>query len=167
MAAIAVIGVVLGAARASGRRVERLNSPVGVVGWSGSGLQLADGRTVQLPGLAALPVSSPALKEATKRGVEVGEDGRVYGLVRVHHWCGNDPVREHIARVDLALLLLYLGEGTPAVPVTRPRWPVAGAAAPFSKYGWRVEEFNQFNWWRRTAPVGRPGPGESRPGVPR
>ena len=35
---------------------------------------------------------------ATASGVELAPDGRVYGLVRIHHWCGNDPVQTHIAR---------------------------------------------------------------------
>ena len=37
--------------------------------------------------------------------------GRVVGLVKVYHWCGNDPVRKQWARVDLTHLLMYLHKG--------------------------------------------------------
>src|SRR5262245_13928214 len=93
------------------RKVEVLHSPTLVTGWSEDGLRLADGRILQLPGFRKLPRESAALTEATKRGVEIASDGRVYGLVRIWHWCGNDPVREHIARVDLADMLMFLRQG--------------------------------------------------------
>src|SRR5215216_7039928 len=90
------------------RMVEKLHKPVAVTGWSDTGLHLADGRTLQLPGFRKLPAVSVALTEATKRGVEIAANGRVYGLVRVDHWCGNDAVREHIARVDVADVLNFV-----------------------------------------------------------
>src|SRR5436189_5371495 len=80
--------------------VERLDSPSSVRGWSEDGVVLADGRSIKLPGFRRLPTASKALSEATKRAVEITPDGRVVGLARVHHWCGNDPLGEHIARVD-------------------------------------------------------------------
>jgi hypothetical protein len=79
------------------RQIETLQHPVAVARWDSSALLLADGRTVQLPEITALPADSPALREATKRGVEIRQDGRVRALVRIHHGCGNDPVREHVA----------------------------------------------------------------------
>ena len=127
--------------------IEELRSPIAVVGWSPTGLQLGDGRTLPLPGLRALPATSAALSESSKRGVEVGKGGRVYGLVRVHHWCGNDPVRGHIARVDLALFLEFLGEGQslaqaiPGVSVS------ARPGGTFSPFGWRVGEYCEFRAW--------------------
>ena len=80
-------------------KIESLRNPVAVTKWSAEGLSLADGRTVHLLGLRSLPSQSAALAEVTKRGVELGTNGRVWGLVRVHHWCGNDPVREQTAVV--------------------------------------------------------------------
>src|SRR5215468_9734518 len=62
------------------KKIETLQHPVAVTSWSSNGLQLADGRIVQVPGLHSLPVESDALTEATKRGVEVGAEGRVQGL---------------------------------------------------------------------------------------
>lgn len=150
MAIIAALAFVLAAVsliRRSRSIVESLESPVAVRGWSEAGLHLAGGRTLQLPGFKGLPATSPALAEATRRGVEVAADGRIYGLVRVHHWCGNDPVREHIARVDLALCLEYLGAGQTTVP------PVPGLnvapppAGRFSPHGWEYGEYLGFRSW--------------------
>jgi hypothetical protein len=84
------------------KKIETLHNAVAVTGWSSNGLNLADRRIVQLPGIRSLPSESVALREATKRGVEMAAGRRVLGLARIHHWCGNDPVREHIARIDLS-----------------------------------------------------------------
>jgi hypothetical protein len=125
-------------------KVEFFRSPVVVTNWSESGLHLADGREIQLPGIRKLPASSAALTEATKRGVEVDENGRVYGLVRVHHWCGNDPIREHIARVDIANMLVFVGEGEP-ISSARDVKPLAlDDGGTFSEWGWNVSEFMLF-----------------------
>lgn len=157
MLVVAALVVVLTVAAGMRRKrvVEALRDPVAVAGWTPSGLRLGDGRTVPLPGIRVLPASSSLLAEATSRGVEVGADGRVVGLLRVHHWCGNDPVREHVARVDLALLLEFLGEGQPAAP---PIPGVASAARPggrFSPYGWNISEYYEFRAWCELARDGR------------
>src|SRR5258705_3451827 len=89
-------------------RLESLHAPIAVKSWTPDGLSLSDGRMVQLPGIHALPSASLALSEMTKRGIEISADGRVYGLVRVHHWCGNDPVREDIARGDISHGMTFL-----------------------------------------------------------
>ena len=128
-------------------KIETLHNPVAVSKWNSDGLHLADGRTVQFPGLRSLPIDSPALAEATKRGVEVHADGRVWGLVRVHHWCGNDPVREHIARVDLADMILFLRVGEPIDDVPEAKFLVRQPGGRFSKWGWRSGEFLQFQSW--------------------
>src|SRR5690349_4544352 len=73
--------------------VELLNHPRVVVDWDEDGLWLDDGSQIALPDVDALPLSSLALEEATKRGVEVTPDGRVFGLVKIHHWCGNSSIR--------------------------------------------------------------------------
>src|SRR5882724_9612401 len=59
------------------KKIETLHNAVVVTGWFSNGFKLSDGRTVQLPGIHSLPDASPALTEATKRGVEVGAEGRV------------------------------------------------------------------------------------------
>ncbi|WP_165227794.1 hypothetical protein [Aquisphaera insulae] len=157
MAAVAGAAMLLMIHRTATRRVETLRSPIPVEGWSGSGLLLPAGKVVPLPGFASLPEHSAALAEVTKRGVEVGKDGRVYGLLRVHHWCGNDPIREHVSRVDVADLMAYLGEGKTSEAMPRPRWSLQHAASAFSPAGWRIEEFMGYCRWHEDM-VGRRRP---------
>jgi len=128
-------------------KVESLENPLAVKRWTTEGLILENGRTVQLPGLRSLPKESAALAEATKRGVEIRKDGRVFGLMRIHHWCGNDPVREHIARVDLADLMMFLNLGEATAPVPDPAFTTHEDADKFSEYGWHVGQFFQFQAW--------------------
>src|SRR4051812_35759277 len=108
-AVIAFFMVLVVRAHRAGRLIEELRSPIRVVSWSEQGLQLGDGRTVRISDNPIGSEMSTALAEATREGIELSPDRRVYSLVRVHHWCGNDPVREHVARVDLAGLLTFLG----------------------------------------------------------
>jgi hypothetical protein len=129
-------------------KIESLQNPVAVTKWSRDRLSLADGRTVQLPGLRSLPSDSAALSEATKRGVEVQADGRVWGLVRVHHWCGNDPVREHIARVELSDMMVFLRVGEPVTAVPEAKFLAREPGGTFTKWGWRIGEFLQFQLWQ-------------------
>lgn len=153
MVAVAVVSLPLAVRACQSRRIEELRSPVAVTGWSRAGLLLADGRTVGLPGIRALPNASAGLSQAVRRGVELGPDGRVVALVRVHHWCGNDPVRVHVARVDLAYLLLFVGEAEAAGPLA-PELRGRMAEKPggrFSAWGWEVGEYLQFRGWCRHA----------------
>jgi hypothetical protein len=133
--------------------IETLTRAVPVADWDEAGLLLADGRHVPLPGLAKLPVTSEALSLATESGVEIDDAGNVVGLVRVHHWCGNDPCRTHLARVNLAHVLMYFREEKPTAKLpdvlTDEEWIVGGM--PFSEWGWRVSEFHQFQLWSRLA----------------
>ncbi|HUG93074.1 MAG TPA: hypothetical protein VML55_19695 [Planctomycetaceae bacterium] len=127
--------------------VEELENPVAVLSWSERGLHVADGRVVSLPGFESLPTESEALAEATREGVSVDTSGNVFGLVRVHHWCGNDPVRKHVARVNLASLLQFLSESYGDSP--------SGSIPPteesrFSRAGWNVSEYYQFERWAQS-----------------
>ncbi len=129
---------------------EKLDSPVQITGWTAEGLHLASGRTVQLPGFRNLPVNSTALTEATKRGIELGADGRIYGLMLIHHWCGNDPVRRQLARVDIAWVLKFLQEGEwtqplPEDPGLRRTFQRGGM---FTKWGWNISEYYSFRSWQ-------------------
>ncbi len=124
---------------------DRLASP-GRVSWRTSdALMLADGRTVRLPEVATLPPpSSTILLEVTRRGVEVAPDGRVFALVPIYHSCGNDPVRDHLARVDLSRMLLFLGEAAPAKPFGDlvQEFRRATCQEPeFGPRGWRVGQY--------------------------
>ncbi len=127
------------------RVIDELDSPIAVTGWSERGLELVDGRVIQLPGMLALPRTSAALTDGTSRGIEIDERGRVYGLVRVHHWCGSDPVDEHIARVELAHLLTYFGEGEPKDQgPQRFHFPDNGSNGSFTRWGWNVSGYHAF-----------------------
>lgn len=157
MAVLAVMAVValprLGFFMLTGRftpipEIESLHAPVAVKGWTSDGLSLSDGRLVQLPGLHALPSASAALSEMTKRGVEISADGRVYGLVRVHHWCGNDPVREHIARVNISDALIFLHVGQAVAPVPKSDDTVREVGGRFTEWGWNISEYLQFQAWQ-------------------
>ncbi|SRR6266699_3684470 len=88
--------------------VDSLVAPVRVMAVKEDGLLTSDGRTLLPPLIARLPLSPELSKDILGNGVEMKPDGTIYALVHVHHWCGNDPVRLHLARVDLSSLLLVL-----------------------------------------------------------
>jgi hypothetical protein len=128
--------------------VEELRSPATVTGWTREGLLLEDGRLVPLLGVTELPDKSEALTQATARGVELTPEGRVVGLVKVHHWCGNDPVRLHLARVDLAHLLIFLGKVRHDPLPKRLECPTEGDGEQrFHEEGWRSGDYLVFREW--------------------
>ena len=96
-----------------------------------------------------LPVVSPAITELTKQGVEIASNGHLFGLVRVHHWCGNDPVREDVARVDLTDALQYLRVGQSDVPGPPADVPMGAGRGRFTESGWNVSDYMQFLGWQR------------------
>ena len=125
--------------------IEKLESPVAVSAWTRHGLVLGDGRLVSLVGIDELPETSRALAEATRHGVEVGPDGAVIALVRIHHWCGNDPVRKHLARVDIAELLRFYGEdGRIREQVDIDECP--SSDSDFGQYGWNISAYLGYQW---------------------
>lgn len=101
--------------------VESLSDPQEVNGWTANGLQLSDGRTVALPGIDELPKESPTLNFAVSHGVEL-QDGRVFTLIEIYHWCGSDPVRKHWVRADLAHALRYTEEVLPVGDGDQVQW---------------------------------------------
>lgn len=127
--------------------VEALDDPVEVLAWAPKGLVLADGREVMPRGMVRLPAESEVLAAAVAAGVEVHADGSVHGLLRIWHWCGNDSVREHIARVDVGYLLAFLGEGERCPDLPEP-W-MAAKELRFSEYGWDVGDFYRFRLWQK------------------
>lgn len=124
-------------------QIETLHSARPVAGWTAETLLLTDGTRVPLPGLTKLPQASIALEAAVAQGVEIAPNGEVYGLLRIHHWCGCDPVRHHIAKINLARLLRSIGEGEPECKALddwfreRPRFQYSG-------FGWDVAGWMQF-----------------------
>lgn len=150
MIVTAVVAVVVTVIMNSGRRrvIECLDTPVEVSSWSGASLTLSDGRTVPLPDVRGLPVKSEILKAATRRGVEVADDGRIYCLVRVWHWCGNDPVAEQIARVDLSHLLIYVEEVESTLPEKPDFSARPDACEGLCRDAWDPSDYGQFQVWR-------------------
>ncbi len=127
------------------RIVDTLHSPMAVTGWSPDGLHLVDDRVIQLPEFRTLPSTSLALSEVQKRGVEIDAQGRVFGLVRVVHWCGNDPVREHIAKVNVSDMLTFLRQGDRSpVPKEQQNVLAQEPGGRFFELGWDASEFKVF-----------------------
>jgi hypothetical protein len=130
------------------RHVETLNAPQTVAGWNKDGLLLASGSLVPVPGLRNLPATSKALAEATKRGIEIQPAGNVVVLVRMWHWCGNDPVREDIQRVDLSDMLTFMKVGDPDKPPPNANLlPDDPESTIDETWGWRVEQLSDFRSW--------------------
>lgn len=82
--------------------LEGLESPALIHSAVGRNLILADGRTVELPFIKAVPRDDLLFRDVTDKGVEVGPDGELWGLVWVDRWCGNDPVAWKLVRVNLS-----------------------------------------------------------------
>ena len=138
-------------------KIDSLTNPVAVSGWTERGIRLADGRIVGLPGIIRMPEISFALAEALRQGVEISRDGRIFGLVRVWHWCGNDPIGKHVVRVDISRLLMFLDEGQHA-PVNPPpcAYPCEPDGGRFTENGWDPGEFRAFMEWNEAidSPLG-------------
>jgi hypothetical protein len=120
------------------RIIERLESPIAVKSWSREGIILSDGRILTFPGLEKVLTNSLALDEVAKRGLEISSDGSVYGLVRVWHWCGNDSVREHVARVDVKKMVLYLSELDQVLAEYG-----QNSNSKFSECGWNISSWSE------------------------
>lgn len=128
--------------------LERLNAPVGVAGWDVDGLRFADGRTLPLPEVQGAPAApGPYFRAATAWGVEVAPAGRAIGLLPIHHWCGNDPVRRRLARVDLARLLIFAGEAVPLHPLSPDAADWGPRPDPLESWGMRVGDYDRFSRW--------------------
>jgi len=91
------------------RIVEQLNNPLQVSKITAAGFVTTEGEVIKVNYVSELPTNSTIVRAAVKGGVEIGDDGQIYGLLKIHHWCGNDPVRHHIARVNLSDLILATG----------------------------------------------------------
>ena len=84
----------------------------------------------------------------------IASDGRVFGLVRVHHWCGNDPVREHISRVNIAELLKFLREGESSITLSKEAMKCVSTNPGgqfLSGHGWDIGEYGDFQSWTKLA----------------
>ncbi len=136
-------------------QVDSLEHPVAVRGWDTEGLTLATGKRVSLPFADSLPIPSLALAAATTHGVEIDDTGKVFSLVQVHHWCGNDPVAFQLAKVNLQHFVAYIAgleraHSSKLARFTEGRdWSKAEAFI-FGPRGWRIEWFNDFVSWEQS-----------------
>lgn len=88
--------------------LESLNSPVIVKSVKADGLLLEDGRTIKLPFVKRIPAEDPLMLAAVEHGVEIADDGKVFGLLRVDRACGVDTCVWYRRRVNLASLAAIL-----------------------------------------------------------
>jgi len=122
--------------------IDSLRSPVPIVSWTREGFVTETGLIIPLPGIASLPEHSPILDEIRLRGVEIDpNDQRVYGLLPIFHWCGNDPIGKHIARVDVAFLLEYVDRNA--------SFEGFGCDSA-TGWGWNVSCFYGYEAWLKT-----------------
>ncbi len=87
---------------------ESLDHPVAVAEVTDKTLVLADGRGVALPFIKRLPRNDPVFLKALEHGVEVGQDGEVFGLIRDHRSCGNDPFVWRDRRINVSDLAGFM-----------------------------------------------------------
>ena len=92
--------------------IETLNNAVKISAITADGLVTEDGRKLIIKHVQAIPTELPALRDAVRNGVEIDPEGYLVGRLKIQHWCGNDPVRYHLGRVNLSCLLLLSGAPT-------------------------------------------------------
>jgi len=81
-----------------------LDHPREVSAIEDDGLLLRGGKFLALPHARLIRDHPAARDDLLRYGVEISPAGGLTGLFRIHHWCGNDPVRAELARVDLLAL---------------------------------------------------------------
>jgi hypothetical protein len=135
--------------------IERLHEPVPVRGWNSDTLHLADGRSIHLPSIRELPSSSQFLSRLTSRGVEVTTDGRVFGQLEIYHWCGNDLIGHHVARVEVSQMLIYFGEASPSDSdcSTDGTWTTRLNDFTLSRRGLLSSAFFSYQEWLKALPA--------------
>jgi len=97
---------------------DQLESPHLVSAINTQDIQLSDGRLIQLKDAALLRAVPVISEDILTHGVEIDASGELYSLVRIHHWCGNDPVRYHLAKVNLNALTIVL-KNTPNTRISK------------------------------------------------
>ncbi|MBS1718016.1 MAG: hypothetical protein JSS72_09835 [Armatimonadetes bacterium] len=127
--------------------IESLQNPVAVDGFSKDGLHLHGGKVLMLPGYKELPESSQILTAATKEGVEISPSGRVYGLLRIWHWCGNDPLKNDVRRIDLSSLLDVLQQGKPLRQMSEEKKSWLAGSSEFREWGWSLSGYVKYKWY--------------------
>jgi hypothetical protein len=90
------------------QHIDELDNPKTVSQIYPHGILLQDGTLVELPYITEMPVKSPVFQAALKHGIEINQDGNVYGILKLWHYCGNDPIRLDLRKVNLSDLAAFL-----------------------------------------------------------
>ena len=88
--------------------MEVLKNPVTVAVVRTDVMVLDNGRNVTLPLIREIPADHPMFLAALEHGVEVAEEGELYGLLSVKRACGNDPTIYYRKRINLSELAALL-----------------------------------------------------------
>ncbi len=89
--------------------VEPLNDPQSVESITAEGLVTPQGTLIRIPYVTEVPTDLPILEVAIAEGVEVGDNGRVVGRIKIWTWCGNCDFGPRVGRIDLSALILAAG----------------------------------------------------------
>ena len=124
--------------------IEKMSRPLPVHSTSGNVIQFSSGTVVCLDKLSYIPTNA-LIQDVLKRGLSY-EDGKTLGLVTLHHWCGNDPVRYDVRRVDFELLCAYVDvRCLKGSEITNDGFsPSCKTSMHYTKHGWRYEEYLKF-----------------------
>ena len=122
---------------------DTLSSPIGVLSWDQDGLMLVSGQRIQLPEYSKLPIESVALSDAVKYGVEITNEGRIFGLVTIDYLHDFNQIKLHLERIDLTLLLTFLREGE-RVAAPEFEFYTDKKGGRYSSRGWVYDEAGRF-----------------------
>jgi hypothetical protein len=84
--------------------IEKLDRPVAVKELASDHLVLEDRRKIRLPLISSMPSTNVLFLAAVREGVEVQDDGEVFGLLWIDRSCGNDPCVWLRKRINLSEL---------------------------------------------------------------
>jgi hypothetical protein len=98
-------------------RIDHLRNPQRVLSIENTALILEGQSRINIPHILQIPRSNAVFKAAISHGVEVCETGRVYGLIKMHHYCGNDPMRYDRRKVNLTELIGTIEPSSLDIPI--------------------------------------------------
>lgn len=84
--------------------IESLDSPIKVSKAKSDVLLLENGSSLKLPNINTIPHTNPLFQAAISEGIEVDPEGKVFGLLWMSQYCGNDPIKWRRLKVNLAEL---------------------------------------------------------------
>ena len=133
-----------------------LANRVHVEGVRGNALVLQNGDVCVLPHVAYVPTNCVVMA-ALKKGVAIDESGEILALLKIDHWCGNDPVVYHIEKVNLSALALATDFGCASNDLKQRDWyvdmcqEIAGkhAASHLRSQGWSVSNLPHLRYITR------------------